>query len=152
MHGPMDYGKTLKPLFLCRGPAAARKKRNTSSRDEEEEEARMCPCSEAIESKTYTVGECEMHKEERHVIEEMRKTEECNMEKFGALLIDGSEKTIAVLPNRKGIRRGKCFCILCGTKRDEPPNVEGVSFRSRNGAPSRKGCAVNGQKTRPSKK
>ena len=32
-------------------------------------------------------------------------------------------------------------------KRDERPNVGGVSIRSRNGAPSRKGCVVNGQMT-----
>ena len=33
-------------------------------------------------------------------------------------------------------------------KRNEPPNVGGVSMRSRNGAPSRKGCVVNGQTTK----
>ena len=33
------------------------------------------------------------------------------------------------------------------TIRNERPNVGGVSTRSRNGAPSRKGCVVNGQIT-----
>ena len=37
-------------------------------------------------------------------------------------------------------------------KRIERPNVGGVSIRSRNGAPSRKGCVVNGQMTKVSNK
>ena len=32
------------------------------------------------------------------------------------------------------------------------PNVGGVSIRSRNGAPSLKGCVVNGQMTKASNK
>ena len=39
-----------------------------------------------------------MYKEEPDVLEEMRKMDECDMEKFGAL--DGSEKTIAILGDR----------------------------------------------------
>ena len=35
-------------------------------------------------------------------------------------------------------------------KRTERPIVGGVSIRSRNGAPSRKGCVVNGQTTNAS--
>ena len=40
--------------------------------------------------------------------------------------------------------------FLCNTwkKRKERPNVGGVSVRSRNGAPSRKGCVVNGKMTK----
>ena len=54
-----------------------------------------------------------------------------------------------------GDRIGKQF--LCGIdyvwkKRNKRPNVGGVSIRSRNGAPSRKGCAVNGQITKASNK
>ena len=42
------------------------------------------------------VVECEMCKEERDVLEdEMRETNECDMEEFGTL--DGIEKTIAIL-------------------------------------------------------
>ena len=37
-------------------------------------------------------------------------------------------------------------------KRNERPNVGGVSIRSRNGAPSRKGCVVNAQMTKASNK
>ena len=43
--------------------------------------------------------------------------------------------------------------FLCNIwKRNEHPNVEGVSIRSRNGAPSRKGCVVNGQMIKASNK
>ena len=45
------------------------------------------------------MGECEIYKEERDVLEgEMRKIDECVMEKFGTL--DSSEKTIAILGDR----------------------------------------------------
>ena len=54
----------------------------------------------AKESRTHIVGECEIYKEERDVllIGEMRKIDECGMEKLGTL--DSSEKTIAILGNR----------------------------------------------------
>ena len=39
-----------------------------------------------------------MYKEERDVLEETRKIDECDVEKFGTL--DGSERTIAVLGDR----------------------------------------------------
>ena len=38
-------------------------------------------------SRTHIVGECEIFKEERGVLEEMRKIDECDMDKFGTLLI-----------------------------------------------------------------
>ena len=40
--------------------------------------------------------------------------------------------------------------FMCNTwkKRNERPNVGGVSIRSRNGAPSRGGCVVHGQVTK----
>ena len=43
--------------------------------------------------------------------------------------------------------------FLCSAwkKRNERPNVGGVSIRSRNGAPSRKGCVLNGQITEAKK-
>ena len=50
-----------------------------------------------------------MYREERDVLEEMRKVDECGMEKFGTL--DSNEETIAILGdgghrrrNSKGIR------------------------------------------------
>ena len=51
-----------------------------------------------------------------------------------------------------GDRISKQF--LCGMwkKRNERPNVGGVSIRSRNGAQSRKGCVLNGQMTKTSNK
>ena len=45
------------------------------------------------------MGEWEIYKEERDVLAEMRKTDECDMEKFGTL--DSSEKTIAILYTSK---------------------------------------------------
>ena len=105
-----------------------------------------------IESRTNIVGECETYKEERDALEEeMRKSDVCDMEEIGGL--ESSEKTIAILGDRwrpqtakqDGDRISKQFLCSLWKKRNEPPNVGGVSIRSRNGAPSRKGCVVNGQ-------
>ena len=53
----------------------------------------------------------------------------------------------------KGIRKiSKKFLCNIWKKRNERPNVGGVSSRSRNGAPSRKGCMGNGQMTKASNK
>ena len=51
--------------------------------------------------------ECEIYKEERDVLEEMRKINECDMEKFCTLLIDSSEKTIVILEDRWQPRTAK---------------------------------------------
>ena len=61
----------------------------------------------------------------------MRKLDVCDMEEFGRL-----ESNI---------------CNIW-KKRNERPNVGGVSIRRRNGAPFRKGCVVNGQMTKASNK
>ena len=55
----------------------------------------MRPFGKAVESRTHIVGECEIYKEERDVLEEVRKIDECDMEKFGTL--DSSEKMTAIL-------------------------------------------------------
>ena len=44
------------------------------------------------------MGECQLYKEERDVLHEMRKRDEGDMEKFGTL--GNSEKTIAILGDR----------------------------------------------------
>ena len=49
-------------------------------------------------------------------------------------------------------RISKHFLCSVWRKRNERRNVGGVSVRSRNGAPSRKGCVVNGQMTKASNK
>ena len=49
-----------------------------------------------------------------------------------------------------GDRISKHFLRSMWKTRNEPPNVGGVSIRSRNIAPSRKGCVVNGQMTKAS--
>ena len=84
--------------------------------------------------------------------EEMREIDDGDMEEFDTLLLDGSEKTIAILGDRwwpQAARQegGKISQIqLCITwkKISERPTVKGVSIRSRDGTPSRKGCVVNG--------
>ena len=45
----------------------------------------------------HAVGECEIYEEERDVLE-MRKIDECGMDKFGTP--NTSEKTIAILGDR----------------------------------------------------
>ena len=105
------------------------------------------------------MGECEIYKEERDVLVEMRKLNGCDMEEFGRL--ESSEKTIAIIlgdrwwpqtAKREEDRVHKRFLCNIWKKRNERPNVGGVSFRSKNGAPSRKGCVVNGQMTKASNK
>ena len=111
-------------------------------------------------SRTYIVGECEIYKEERDALENMRKLDVCDMEDFGRL--ESSEKTIAILGDRwweqtakqYGDRISKQFLCNIWKTRNEPPNVGGVSIniRSRNGTPSQKGCVVNGQMTKANNK
>ena len=88
--------------------------------------------------------------------EDMRKSDECDVEGFGRL--ESSEKTIAILGDRwwpqtakqDGNRISKQFLCNIWKKRNERPNVGGVSIRSRYGAPSRNGCVVNGHMTKAS--
>ena len=65
----------------------------------------MCPCGTTIESRTHTVGECEIYQEERDALEEMRKLDVCDMQEFGRL--ESSEKTIAILGDRWWPQRAK---------------------------------------------
>ena len=84
----------------------------------------------------------------------MGKLDVCDMEEFGRL--KSSEKTIAILGDRwwpqtakqDGDRISKKFQCSISNKRNERPYVGGVSIWSRHGAPSRKGCVVNGQMTK----
>ena len=74
----------------------------------------------------------------------MRKLDVCDMGEFGKLA--SSEKTIAILGDRwwpqmaklDGDRIGEQFLCNIWKKRNERPNVGGVSIRGRNGAPSRR--------------
>ena len=119
---------------------------------------RLSPCDTTIECSTHIVGECEIHREERDALEEMRKLDVCDIKEFGRL--ESSEKKIAILGDRwwpqaakqDGDRISKHFLCNIRMKCNERPNVGGVSTRSRNGAPSRKGCVVNGQMTKASNK
>ena len=88
----------------------------------------------------------------------MREVNEGGMNLLDAL--DNREKTIAILRYRCWPQTAKqdgdkiCKRFLCNIwkKRNERPNVESVSFRSRNGAMSRKGRVVNGHTTKASNK
>ena len=85
------------------------------------------------------------------MLKEMKKLDECDVEKFGRL--ESSAKTIAILGDRWWLRTVKqegdkiskhVFCNVW-EKRIERPHVGVVSIGSRNGAPSRKGCVVDGR-------
>ena len=94
----------------------------------------------------------------RGCVEDMRRVNGYDMEKFSTL--NSSERTIAIQGDRwwpqvakeKGDRIIKQFLCNVWEKRNERPNVRGVSTRSRNGAPSPKGCVANGQMTKASSK
>ena len=96
--------------------------------------------------------------EESDMLEKMNKTDEGDMEKFIAL--DSSEKTIAILGDRwwpqtakqegdKTIKKFLRTSVIYGKNVMSTQMLE-MSVRSRNGAPSRKGCVVNGQITKAS--
>ena len=95
-----------------------------------------------------------MYKEERDASEDIRRIDECDMDKFSTL--DNNEKTIAILGDRwwpqkakqEGDKISKKFPCNIWKKCSERPNIGDVSSRSRNGAPSRKGCVVNDQITK----
>ena len=90
---------------------------------------------------------------------EMRDLNKSGMKSFDAL-DSRREKTISTLEDRWWPQMAKqdgdkiCRRFLCNVwkKRNEYLAVGGVSLRSRNGAPSRKGCVVNGQTTKASNK
>ena len=94
----MNYAKTLKLRFrVGELHLPERIKRYTSS-SREGEDAQMCPCGKAVHSLTHIMEECDIYKEERDVLEKMRKIDECGMEKLSTL--DSSEKTIDILGDR----------------------------------------------------
>ena len=75
------------------------------------------------------------------------------MEKFGTLLLECGEKTVAIVGDRwwpqttkpeVGETRSTLYCMVCGTNAMTAEMLE-VALRSRNDAPSRKGWVVNVQ-------
>ena len=88
----------------------------------------MCLCGTTIESRTHIVGECEIHKEERDALEEMRKLDVIDMEEFGRQ--ESSQKTIAILGDRwwpqtakqDGDRISRQFLCDIWKKRNERPS------------------------------
>ena len=91
-------------------------------------------------------------KERDALKEETRTLDACD--KFGRL--ESSEKTIEIDGGRRWrnrtIGKANSFHIVYGRSVNARPNVGGISIRSRNGAPSRKGCVVSGQMTKANKK
>ena len=89
------------------------------------------PCG-TTESRTQIVGECEIYKEERDALEEMRKLDAHDMEEFCRL--ESSEKTITILGDgwwpqtakQDGDRISKQFLRHMCKKRNELPNVGGL--------------------------
>ena len=74
-------------------------------------------------------------------------TQHCELKTF-SLIIIGSKSMPGYLPTIAS--RVKMTLPSLPLSRNERPNVGGVSIRSRNGAPSRKGCKVNGEMTKAS--
>ena len=90
-----------------------------------------------------------MYKEEQDLLEEeMRKIDECETKEFDRLLIDSSEKTIAILGDRCGHRQRyrkemilvKRFNAICGKNVMRAQMLE----VSQTGVGTRKGCVANG--------
>ena len=92
-----------------------------------------------------------MYKEERSVFQgEMREREKYDVEKFDTL--DSSEKTIAIPGDGWWPHAAKqggdkttvavVFYLIIWKRRNERPNIGGVSVSSRKGASSRKGCVA----------
>ena len=103
------------------------------------------------------VRKCYTNLEERDALkEEVRKLNVRGMEELRRL--EGREKTIAILGDglwpktlkQDGDRRSKYILCNIGMKRNERPNVAGVSIRSSIGVQSRRGCVVIGQMTEES--
>ena len=84
------------------------------------------------------------------MLEETKKLDARDIEELGRL--ESSEKTIVIVGDRwwpqtakqEEDRMSKHFLCNIWKKRNERPNVGGISIRSRNGASSRKGCVVVG--------
>ena len=163
LHGPMDFAKKLKPRFRVGDmDLPERRKRYASSREEEDVATGMFPVRHNKRDRSHVVGECEIYKEERDVLEEMRKLDVCicDMKEFGRLLVESSEKTIAIQGDGRrpqpakqdGDRTSKQFSYSIWKKRNDRPNVGGVSTRGRDGASSRNGCVVDGHMTKASNK
>ena len=79
----MNSAKNLKRRFRVGDPGLPeRRKGYTSSRVAEDVATNMCPCGTTIESRTHIVGEREICKKERDALEEMGKSDVCDMEEF----------------------------------------------------------------------
>ena len=60
LHGPMDFAKTLKLRFRV-GDLDLPERRRGKEEEEEEVDAQMCPCGEAMKSRTHLVWRSLIH-------------------------------------------------------------------------------------------
>ena len=84
LHSSVDYAKKLK-LRIRVGDLdlPERRKRYYRGREEKHVDAHLRPYGTTIESRIHIIGECEIYKEERDVLEdEMRKLDECDMQEL----------------------------------------------------------------------
>ena len=129
LHGPMDHAKKLKLRFRV-GDLDLPERRYIPVVGRRRTWLQICARLAQQWSRTHIVGECEIYKEERDALEEMRKSDVCDMEEFGRL--ESGEKTIAILgdrwwlqtPTQDGDRRSKQFLCSIWKKLNERPKLE----------------------------
>ena len=86
----MDYAKKLKLRFSVGDPDLPEGRKTCTSSQEEDVATIVYPCGTTLESRTHIVRECKIYKEERDVLKEMGKLDECDMAGLGRL--ESSEK------------------------------------------------------------
>ena len=85
---PNGLRENAETVISCRGPGPARDKKEVPGIPvvRKRKKIHICALVAKQSSRTHVVGECEMYKEERDVLDEMSKIDERDMEKFGTLL------------------------------------------------------------------
>lgn len=115
---------------------------------EEEIEAQTCPCGKAVESQTHLVTNVDYIRRNGTLEGEIWEVNSCVMKLFGTL--DGREKMndgtrdiwMPHMAKQGGNKTCNGFLRSVWKDRNERLNVEGVSTRSRNSAPSQTGCVM----------
>ena len=111
---------TLKPRLRVRDlDLPERRKRPTSSR-EEGVDAQTRPFGkaiESIESRSHILGECEMYKEERDVLQELRKIDEYDMGMLGTATYYGGPSLIGPMVYTKTYKLTYVYslCLVLST-------------------------------------
>ena len=82
VHGPLGYVKTLK-LQLRVGDLDLPERRGIPVVDRRKKH--RCALVAKQQTRTHTEEECEIYKEGRDALKDMKKIDECDMDKFGTL-------------------------------------------------------------------